>query len=323
MSPFPPEASSGGVSGMVLGRSGELALGEVVEALCADAPSGRGSPRQRCRRKLPSRDRLVELVEALRSVLFPGYFGTQDLTAETMRYQVGSTLDRVARVLVEQVERGLAFACVEEPGGCQRCDQQAIEISDAFLRRLPAVRRMLSLDVAAAFEGDPAATSPDEAIFCYPGVQAITNHRLAHELHALGVPLIPRIIAEHAHSVTGIDIHPGARIGERFFIDHGTGVVVGETSVIGDRVRIYQGVTLGAKSLPLDERGQPIKGVPRHPVVEDDVIIYSGATILGRITVGRGSVIGGNIWLTRSVPPGSRVTQAATRREVFGDGGGI
>ncbi len=307
----------------MLGHAGELFLGEVVEALCADSSSSLASPRQRCRRKLPSRDRLVELVEDLRSVLFPGYFGTQDLTAETMRFQVGSTLDRVSRVLVEQVERGLAYACVEQPEHCQRCDRQAIELSDAFLRRLPAVRRKLAMDVTAAFEGDPAATSPDEAIFCYPGVLAITNYRLAHELHVLGVPLIPRIITEHAHSITGIDIHPGATIGERFFIDHGTGVVVGETCIIGDRVRIYQGVTLGAKSLPQDRHGRPLEGTERHPVVEDDVIIYSGATILGRVTVGRGSVIGGNVWLTRSVPPGSRITQAASRREFFESGGGI
>ncbi|MFH1465668.1 MAG: serine O-acetyltransferase EpsC [Pseudomonadota bacterium] len=283
----------------------------------------RSSPREHCRRKLPSRDQLVELVEALRSVLFPGYFGPQDLTEETMRFQVGATLDRVARVLVEQVERGLAFACAEDPTRCTRCDRRARAISGEFLRGLPSLRRRLALDVAAAYEGDPAANSHDEAIFCYPGVLAITNYRIAHELHVLGVPLIPRIITEHAHSITGIDIHPGATIGERFFIDHGTGVVVGETCVIGARVRIYQGVTLGAKSLPLDDEGRPIKGIPRHPVVEDDVIIYSGATILGRVTVGRGSVIGGNVWLIRGVPPGSHITQAAARRDYWERGGGI
>ncbi len=321
MSPKPSDPST--LPGPVLGHAGELTLSGVVEALCAGSGPGPATARQRCRRKLPSRDLLVGLVEDLRSVLFPGYFGTQDLTVETMRYHVGSTLDRVSRVLVEQVERGLAFDCVEDPGACQRCDLRAIEISDAFLRRLPALRQQLALDVAASFEGDPAAGSPDEAIFCYPGVLAITNYRLAHELYRLGVPLIPRIITEHAHSITGIDIHPGARIGERFFIDHGTGVVVGETCIIGDRVRIYQGVTLGAKKMPLDDQGRPIKGVARHPVVEDDVIIYSGATILGRVTVGRGSVIGGNVWLTRSVPAGSRVAQAASRRELFEAGGGI
>jgi serine O-acetyltransferase len=179
-----------------------------------------------------------------------------------------------------------------------------------FLSRLPEVRRLLAKDVRAAFEGDPAATSVDEAIFCYPGVRAISNYRLAHELYTLGVPLIPRLITEQAHSVTGIDIHPGASIGARLFIDHGTGVVIGETCVIGSGVRIFQGVTLGARSFPLDEQGRPVKGVPRHPIVEDDVIIYAGATILGRVTIGKGSVIGGNVWLTHSVPPGSRITQA-------------
>jgi len=301
-----------------------FALGPVVEALCeqSGAPM-RASPAEHCRRKLPSRDLLADLVEALRSVLFPGYFGPQDLTEETMRFQVGATLDRAARVLVEQVERGLAFACADDPARCRRCDQQAEQIAAEFLGALPALRQRLALDVAAAFEGDPAASSHDEAIFCYPGVRAITNYRIAHELVRLGVPLIPRIITEQAHSSTGIDLHPGATIGERFFIDHGTGVVVGETCVIGERVRIYQGVTLGAKSLPLDGAGRPIKGVPRHPIVEDDVIIYSGATILGRVTVGRGSVIGGNVWLTRSVPPGSRITQVAARAEHFETGSGI
>ena len=173
------------------------------------------------------------------------------------------------------------------------------------------MRRLLASDVEAAYEGDPALHTRDEAIFCYPGIFAITNQRIAHELHVLGVPLIPRIITEYAHTITGIDIHPGARIGERFFIDHGTGVVIGETSVIGNRVRLYQGVTLGAKSFPLDEHGNPIKGIDRHPIVEDDVVIYSGATILGRIVIGKGSTIGGNVWLTHAVPPGSKVTQEA------------
>ena len=182
---------------------------------------------------------------------------------------------------------------------------------------------MLALDAVAAYEGDPAAPSPSEAIFCYPGVSALTSHRIAHELYLLDVPLIPRIISEHAHSRTGIDIHPGARIGEKFFIDHGTGVVIGETCVIGDRVRVYQGVTLGAKSFPLDDQGHPIKGIDRHPIIEEEVTIYSGATILGRVTIGKGSVIGGNVWLTRSVPPGSRISQMRPITEAFEYGSGI
>jgi serine O-acetyltransferase len=196
-------------------------------------------------------------------------------------------------------------------------------MTGALISRLPRLQKMLARDAMAAFEGDPAAATPDEAVFCYPGILAMTSHRIAHELLSLGVPLIPRLIAEEAHSLTGIDIHPGATIGERFFIDHGTGVVIGETSVIGDRVRIYQGVTLGAKSFPLDDHGKPIKGVARHPIVEDDVVIYAGATILGRIRIGRGSVIGGNVWVTSDVGPGSRVTQAQTRQEFFVNGGGI
>ena len=182
---------------------------------------------------------------------------------------------------------------------------------------------ILVTDVAAAYEGDPAATGPEEIIFSYPGLMAITAYRLAHELYARDIPLIPRIITEHAHSRTGIDIHPGATIGSHFFIDHGTGVVIGETTVIGERVTIYQGVTLGAKSFPLDADGNPIKGIARHPIVEDGVIIYSGATILGRITIGEKSVIGGNVWLTRPVPPGSFVTQREVRQSVFEFGGGI
>jgi serine O-acetyltransferase len=203
------------------------------------------------------------------------------------------------------------------------CDKMAGPAVQKLAQRLPAVRALLGSDARAAYEGDPAATSADEAVISYPGMTAIIHHRIAHELYSLGVPLVPRIISELSHSQTGIDIHPGAQIGASFFIDHGTGVVIGETSVIGERVRIYQGVTLGAKSFPTDESGRPKKGIPRHPVVEDDVIIYAGATILGRITIGRGSSIGGNVWLTQSVPPGSRVSQAQIRQELFDGGSGI
>jgi serine O-acetyltransferase len=185
------------------------------------------------------------------------------------------------------------------------------------------VQQTLATDVRAAYEGDPAAANPDEVIFSYPGILAITSYRLAHELHRLGVPIIPRMMTEAAHGATGIDIHPGAVIGDHFFIDHGTGVVIGATCIIGSRVRLYQGVTLGAKSFQLDEEGQMVRGIDRHPVVEDDVTIYSGATILGRVTIGRGSVIGGNVWLVHGVPPGSRITQAQTRVDQFEQGAGI
>jgi serine O-acetyltransferase len=274
---------------------------------------------------LPSRSEILSLVELLRSVIFPGYFGNRDVTDESLSFHMGATLHQAALVLVDEIHRGLCFACGRSadertPAACLA---KAQRITAELLRRVPELRRLLALDAVAAYEGDPAATDPAEAIFCYPGVRALTSHRIAHELYRLEVPLIPRIIAEHAHSETGIDIHPGAAIGERFFIDHGTGVVIGETTVIGDRVRVYQGVTLGAKSFPLDAHGNPVKGIDRHPVIEDDVTIYAGATILGRVTIGRGSVIGGNVWLTRDVPPGSRISQSRPSTQLFENGSGI
>jgi serine O-acetyltransferase len=301
----------------------EPALAPVVERLCSAAVELTARSDGSRRLVLPSRDTVIGLVEAVRSVFFPGYFGTPDLHDESLHYYIGATLGRVLRELEEQVGRGIAFAEMHELETCSRCCERAGAAARAFLSRLPAVRELVASDVEAAYEGDPALKSRDEAIFSYPGIFAVTNQRLAHELHVLGVPLIPRMITEHAHTITGIDIHPGAKIGAKFFIDHGTGVVIGETSVIGNRVRIYQGVTLGAKSFPLDEKGNPIKGIDRHPIVEDDVVIYSGATILGRITVGQGSSIGGNVWVTSSVPAGSRVTQAERRETRFDQGGGI
>ena len=198
-----------------------------------------------------------------------------------------------------------------------------VEIVREFARCLPAIRSLLETDIYAAYEGDPAARSVDEVLACYPGITAVTHHRLAHALYALQVPLVARMVAEIAHSITGIDIHPGAQIKGSFFIDHGTGVVIGETAVIGERVRVYHGVTLGAKSFQVDDEGALIKGTERHPIVEDDVVVYAGATILGRITIGRGSVIGGNVWLTRSVAPGSVISQAQVRSETYASGGGI
>jgi serine O-acetyltransferase len=296
----------------------------IVEALCSRQNGTVAGIRKRWQEQaLPSRQAIGEIIEALRSVLFPGYFGFSDLKEESLRFHVGAKLDHLRRKLQEQIKRGLCFSCGEGPGCLPACDEKARELTGEFLSRLPAVQWLLALDVAAAYEGDPAAATPDEVIFCYPGLGAVTNYRLAHELYLLGVPIIPRMITEAAHSATGIDIHPGAAIGERFFIDHGTGVVIGATSIIGSRVRIYQGVTLGAKSFQLDEAGNPVRGIDRHPIVEDDVTIYSGATILGRITIGRESVIGGNVWLVHSVPPGSRITQAQIREEYFERGGGI
>jgi serine O-acetyltransferase len=272
---------------------------------------------------LPSRDAVLACVEGIRQTFFPGYFGSTDLHDKSLHYYVGATLDRVFHEFQEQIARAVAFVDRHDATTCDHCQERADDATRALLLRLPELRRIIGTDVEAAYEGDPALKVKDEAIFSYPGVFAITEQRIAHELNKLDVPLIPRIISEHAHSVTGIDIHPGATIGERFFVDHGTGVVVGETSRIGNRVRLYQGVTLGAKSFPLDDEGVPLKGIDRHPIVEDDVVIYSGATILGRITIGKGSSIGGNVWLTHGVSPGSRVTQAAAREDRFEKGGGI
>ncbi len=305
-------------------KSADEGLAGLVRELCTPGDGLSAAMRiARHDQPLPSRGAVIAMIEALRSALLPGYYGFSDLKAESVLYHVGATLDRVRYTVQEQVKRGLCFSCPEEEVCLPACDERARDITMTFLDRLPAVQKMITTDVQAAFEGDPAAPSTDEVIFCYPAVLAITSYRLAHELHVLGVPLIPRLITEQAHSVTGIDIHPGAAIGERFFIDHGTGVVIGETCVIGKNVRLYQGVTLGAKSFKLDDEGKPIKGIPRHPIVEDDVIIYSGATILGRITIGRGSVIGGNVWLVESVPPFSRVTQVQPRQDDFEKGSGI
>ncbi|MGZ8220300.1 serine O-acetyltransferase EpsC [Methylobacter tundripaludum] len=267
--------------------------------------------------KLPSRKELQKILDGLSAVLFPNRLGLPDLNDEGIDYFVGHTLDTLLRELFKQIRRELVFVAVDD------AYQQAVTITREFAKHLPEVRTLLDSDIQAAYEGDPAARSSDEVLVCYPGITAVIHHRLAHILHQLGAPLVARIISEIAHSATGIDIHPGARIGESFFIDHGTGVVIGETAVIGRHVRVYQAVTLGAKRFLKDDDGILVKGNARHPIVEDDVVIYAGATILGRITIGRGSTIGGNVWLTYSVPPGSNITQAHVRSELFRDGGGI
>jgi serine O-acetyltransferase len=296
--------------------AGEDRLAEVVDQLCGHI-NDRISPLQRKRADLPlpNGEEVRRIVEMLRCVLFPGYYGAPPIPPENTRYHMGATLDAAAKDLAEQVERAFCFFC-EKAGKecCEECHDRSRAIVADFMKTLPEIQRTLMTDVQAAYEGDPAATCPAETVFCYPGLLAITNQRIAHELYRLKVPLIPRIITELAHSTTGIDIHPGAAIGKSFFIDHGTGVVIGETSDIGQRVRIYQGVTLGAKSFPLDEHGNPIKGVKRHPDVEDDVVIYAGATILGAVRIGKGSQIGGNVWLTHGLPPGSKISQADAGR---------
>jgi len=276
--------------------------------------------------QLPSGQKLRAIVSALRQALYPNRLGLVDPGSAL------STDDQVEACLVQSLEGLQEQVAIElsgrlqptaEEGERQRVMEEAAAITTAFAEALPQIRTLLDSDIDAAYHGDPAADSLDEIVACYPGIKAITHHRFAHVLHQQGVPVIARIITEDAHAATGIDIHPGAQIGERFFIDHGTGVVIGGTAVIGNGVRIYQAVTLGAKSFPIDEQGHLVKGLPRHPIVEDDVVIYSGATILGRVTIGQGSTIGGNVWITDSVPAGTTITQARARQETFGEGAGI
>lgn len=265
---------------------------------------------------LPSGKSLRRIVELSREILFPGYFGNSTVHRRTINYHIGVNVEELFGLLTEQIQAGLCFGLENTPSDNvikKTPDRDtAASIAARFISRLPEIRRILATDVEAAYYGDPAATCFGEIICCYPIIRAITNYRIAHELYMLNVPLIPRIITEMAHSEIGIDIHPGAQIGHHFTIDHGTGVVIGATCIIGNNVKLYQGVTLGAKSFPLDENGNPIKGIARHPILEDDVIVYSNATILGRITIGKGATIGGNIWVTESVPAGSRIVQ---RRE--------
>lgn len=259
---------------------------------------------------LPSGKVLHEIIELCRAILFPGFYGKSTVNHHTITYHIGVNIERLYNLLTEQIHAGLCFDA-KETGDCA-CDtkrEKAIDLAGQFISRLPALREVLATDVEAAYNGDPAAESYGEIISCYPIIKALSNYRIAHELLLLGVPLIPRIITEMAHSETGIDIHPAARIGHHFTIDHGTGVVIGATCIIGNHVKLYQGVTLGAKSFPLDDDGHPIKGIPRHPILEDYVIVYSNATILGRITVGRGATVGGNIWVTEDVPAGARLVQ--------------
>ncbi|CAG9250999.1 serine O-acetyltransferase EpsC [Paraburkholderia unamae] len=294
-----------------------------LEQIVADLRASR-EERHRTRhplgiRELPSRDAVVNIVAGLRAALFPTHYGAPDLTDESIDYYVGHTLDSTLRLLGEQIRRALRFLPESAKLSDDALRTRAFEVAREFGRQLPGIRALLVSDIQAAFTGDPAAQHITEILLCYPGVWAMTHHRLAHALHRLGVPLLARFINEIAHSATGIDIHPGAQIGSSFFIDHGTGVVIGETAIIGERVRVYQAVTLGAKSFAADLDGTLVKGNARHPIVEDDVVIYAGATILGRVTIGRGSVIGGNVWLTHSVPPGSSVRQGKIREIERGD----
>ena len=267
---------------------------------------------------LPSQPALAEMMNLCRSILFPGFYGKSTVNNQNLVFHIGVAMEKLYGILCEQIQAGLCFATgwneVEAYGNTYTTTQdirrkKAGELTRAFIERLPSLRQTLSTDVEAAYLGDPAAESYGEVISCYPVIKALTNYRVAHELLVLGVPLIPRIITEMAHSETGIDIHPCATIGHHFTIDHGTGVVIGATCIIGNNVKLYQGVTLGAKSFPLDADGHPIKGIPRHPILEDNVIVYANSTILGRITIGHDAVIGGNIWVTEDVAPGEKILQ--------------
>ncbi|MGP1492803.1 MAG: serine O-acetyltransferase [Prevotella fusca] len=259
---------------------------------------------------LPSAKELEEIIELSRSILFPGFYGKSSVNIETIKYQIGVNMERLHKLLSRQIMAGL---CFDEDCHCpnaddmRRCMQEEADmIAGRVITKFPTIRKTLSTDIQAAFDGDPAAVNQGEVISCYPAVKAIINYRLAHELVLENVPLIPRMITEMAHSETGIDIHPAATIGTHFTIDHGTGVVIGATCIIGNHVKLYQGVTLGAKSFPLDKDGKPIKGIPRHPILKDNVIVYANATVLGRVTIGKGCVIGANVWVTRDMRPCSK-----------------
>ena len=257
---------------------------------------------------LPDKSSIIQILDDILEVIYPGYHGEKHLEESNVDYHIGDLLDSIYSRLTEEIYRSVRPACELTGNLCAHCYSIAEDQALDLLHRIPDLRRQLAEDVQAAYDGDPAAKSTNEVIFAYPAIYAISVYRVSHELNRVGVPLLPRIMTEHAHSRTGIDIHPGATVGKGFFIDHGTGVVIGETTLIGDRVKIYQGVTIGALSFAKDKRGQIVRGKKRHPTIEDDVVIYSGATILGGDTViGKSSVIGGNVWLTRSVPPHTRV----------------
>lgn len=262
---------------------------------------------------LPSRDKTIQILDLMRRLVFPGFFDEQRVTSQSVRFYVADLLHRIRMLMYEQVRQAIRYEENRTGQGrgdaCTQCDQRAQEITDAMLERVPELRRLLALDVQAAYDGDPACRTMDEVIFCYPGLDAVTVYRMAHELFKIGVPFIPRMMTEWAHRQTGIDIHPGAQIGHHFFIDHGTGVVIGETCVIGNHVKIYQGVTLGALSFPTDANGNLLRNMKRHPTIEDRVVIYANATVLGGdTTIGHDSVIGSSVWITRSVEPHTTVT---------------
>ncbi len=289
--------------------AGKDFIAETVSRICATYQDKQGINHLEGF-NLPSQTEISSILNDLREVIFPGFAEKKILSIDAVPYVVGDLISRVYADLSDQIARSFRYNC--EMKKCKTCDVPKLSEDAArhLIGKLPEIREIMKTDIAAAYDGDPAAKSLDEIVLSYPGIRAICAQRIAHELYVKDVPLIPRMMSERAHSETGIDIHPGARIGERFFIDHGTGVVIGETAVIGDNVKVYQGVTLGAMSFPKDESGRVIKGRKRHPTIEDDVTIYAGATILGDIVIGKGSVIGGNVWYTETVEPHTVITIA-------------
>ena len=260
---------------------------------------------------LPSHKAAQEIVDLCRSLIFPGFFGDSAVNRFNVVYHAGLWMERLFALLIDQIIAGLSLQRSCQPElMLEQLKEEATATAEAFIRQLPELRRILGTDVRATYLGDPAATSTEEVVYCYPGIRAISSYRIAHALIELGVPVLPRMISELAHGETGADIHPGATIGEAFTIDHGTGIVIGATAIIGNNVKLYQGVTLGAKSFDMDDDGNPVKGVPRHPIIGNNVVIYSNSTILGRITIGDGAVIGGNLWITDNVAPGEKLVQA-------------
>ena len=285
-------------------------LSELIESERAILPSNN--------RQLPSVDAVKEIIQLVKTIVFPGYFDNQQTDQCFRSYHIGVNMERLSAILRDQLALALLF-----DHDCKgTVEQQAEEYTMRFIDQLPEIKRILFTDVEAIYDNDPAVHNYSEVIFCYPVVQTMLHYRVAHELHRMQVPILPRIITEKAHSATGIDIHPGAEIGEYFAIDHGTGVVIGETCIIGNHVTLYQGVTLGAKNFQVDDSGRPVN-VPRHPIIGDHVTVYANSTILGRVTIGHDTVVGGNIWLTHSVPPHSRILQSKAQSVSFTDGLGI
>ena len=296
---------------MGLNQQHEATLRDTVRRLSDTDNLTNICPSQWQGQPLPSQQAVKEIIYLSRALIFPGFFGDSDVTRNNVTYFTGLWAEKLYHLLVEQIHAGLSMdICTDTAPDYDEMEHKAAEKAAEFIKQLPNLRRLLNTDVYATHRGDPAATSTQEVIYCYPGIRAICNYRIAHELIKLDVPIIPRMISEQAHSETGIDIHPAATIGEGFTIDHGTGVVIGATAILGNNVKLYQGVTLGAKSFDMDPDGNPTKGIPRHPIIGNNVIIYSNASILGRITIGDNAIIGGNIWVTQNVAPGERLIQA-------------